>query len=187
MLMSELVTHASAEKCGDLLKVRKPTQGALHKGATLIIMVLFFLKHSTNLLWLGTSTTPEPSSRGKKRAAASDVDSDDAPSDDEKAHPITADVAMELKKLFSSLDEIYQITSRSIEFPEAYNRVRVPMLMLDDKLTDANCAYDEAAAHTLQSGGVACKGCIAVRRWVQRLVSCRVERLDNLFPRLATL
>ena len=49
MLMSELVTHASAEKCGDLLKVRKPTQGALHKGATLIIMVLFFLKHSTNL------------------------------------------------------------------------------------------------------------------------------------------
>ena len=54
MLMSELVTHASAEKCGDLLKVRKPTQGALHKGATLIIMVLFFLKHSTNLLWLGT-------------------------------------------------------------------------------------------------------------------------------------
>ena len=58
MLMSELVTHASAEKCGDLLKVRKPTQGALHKGATLIIMVLFFLKHSTNLLWLGTSTTP---------------------------------------------------------------------------------------------------------------------------------
>ena len=68
MLMSELVTHASAEKCGDLLKVRKPTQEALHKGATLIIMVLFFLKHSTNLLWLGTSTTPEPSSRGKKRA-----------------------------------------------------------------------------------------------------------------------
>ena len=66
MLMSELVTHASAEKCGDLLKVRQPTQGALHKGATLIIMVLFFLKHSTNLLWLGTSTTPEPSSRGKK-------------------------------------------------------------------------------------------------------------------------
>ena len=49
MLMSELVTHASAEKCGDLLKVRQPTQGALHKGATLIIMVLFFLKHSTNL------------------------------------------------------------------------------------------------------------------------------------------
>ena len=94
MLMSELVTHASATKCGDLLKVRQPTQGALHKGATLIIMVLFFLKHSTNLLWLGTSTTPEPSSRGKKRAAASDVDSDDAPSDDEKAHPITADVAI---------------------------------------------------------------------------------------------
>ena len=55
MLMSELVTHASAEKCGDLLKVRKPSEGALHKGATLIIMVLFFLKHSTNLLWLGTS------------------------------------------------------------------------------------------------------------------------------------
>ena len=101
--MSELVTHASAEKCGDLLKARKPSQGALHKGATLIIMVLFFLKHSTNLLWLGTSTTPETSGRGKKRAAAaSDVDSDDAPSDDEKAHPITADVAMELKKLFSS-------------------------------------------------------------------------------------
>ena len=113
MLMSELVTHASAEKCGDLLKVRKPTQGALHKGATLIIMVLFFLKHSTNLLWLGTSTPPEPSSRGKKRAAASDVDSDDAPSDDEKAHPITADVAMELKKTFLSLDEIYQILARS--------------------------------------------------------------------------
>ena len=94
MLLSELVTHASAEKCGDLLKVRKPSEGALHKGATLIIMVLYFLKHSTNLLWLGTSTTPEPSSRGKKRAAASDVDSDDAPSDDEKAHPITADVAI---------------------------------------------------------------------------------------------
>ena len=116
MLMSELVTHASAEKCGDLLKVRKPSEGALHKGATLIIMVLFFLKHSTNLLWLGTSTTPEPSSRGKKRAAASDVDSDDAPSDDEKAHPITADVAMELKKTFTSLDEIYQILSRCLNY-----------------------------------------------------------------------
>ena len=110
--------------------------------------MLFFLKHSTNLLWLGTSTTPEPSSRGKKRAAASDVDSDDAVSDDEKAHPITADVAMELKKTFTSLDEIYQILARSIEVPEAYNRVRVPMLMLDDKLTDANCAYEEAASTT---------------------------------------
>ena len=31
--MSELVTHASAEKCDDLLKVRKPSEGALHKGA----------------------------------------------------------------------------------------------------------------------------------------------------------
>ena len=104
--MSELVTHASAEKCGDLLKVSEPSESALHKGATLIIMVLYFLKHSTNLLWLGTSTTPETSGRGKKRAAASDVDSDDAPSDDEKAHPITADVAMELKKLFLSLIHI---------------------------------------------------------------------------------
>ena len=38
--MSELVTHASAEKCDDLLKVRKPTQNALHKGATLRVHVL---------------------------------------------------------------------------------------------------------------------------------------------------
>ena len=167
MLLSELVTHASAEKCDDLLKVRKPTQNALHKGATLIIMVLFFLKHSTNLLWLGTSTTPEPSSRGKKRAAASDVDSDDAPSDDEKSHPITADVAMELKKTFISLDEIYQILARSIEFPEAYNRVRVPMLMLDDKLTDANCAYDEATAATRSTKDNWSRGVREYLEWLQ--------------------
>ena len=45
IMMSEIVNHASAEKCDNLLTAEEPDEDALHKGATLVLMVLFWFKY----------------------------------------------------------------------------------------------------------------------------------------------
>ena len=45
IMMSEIVNHASAEKCDNLLTAEEPDEDALHKGADLVLMVLFWFKY----------------------------------------------------------------------------------------------------------------------------------------------
>ena len=128
IMMSEIVNHASAEKCDNLLTAEEPDEDALHKGADLVLMVLFWFKY-VPLNFLGV--TPNPSGKATEEEIDAACDGGEAASaDDTKTFPITADVALELKKTsgFSGLNEIYLASRDSLNFPEAFNRIRVPML-----------------------------------------------------------
>ena len=129
IMMSEIVNHASAEKCDNLLTAEEPDEDALHKGADLVLMVLFWFKY-VPLNFLGVS--PNPSGKATEEEIDAACDGGEAASaDDTKSFPITADVALELKKTFTGLNEIYLASRDSLNYPEAFNRIRVPMLKLD--------------------------------------------------------
>ena len=146
IMMSEIVNHASAEKCDNLLTAEEPDEDALHKGATLVLMVLFWFKY-VPLNFLGV--TPNPTGKATEEEIDAACDGGEAASaDDTKSFPITADVALELKKTFTGLNEIYLASRDSLNFPEAFNRIRVPMLKLDRVLSSYDCAYDEAGSTT---------------------------------------
>ena len=66
IMMSEIVNHASAEKCDNLLTAEEPDEDALHKGATLVLMVLFWFKY-VPLNFLGVTPNPSAGHRAPEK------------------------------------------------------------------------------------------------------------------------
>ena len=112
LLFSELILHASTQHCDNLRTADEPSADALNSGATLIIMALYWLHQTVKKNWLATSSETSGTRGATKAEIDAACDEQDTESAD-AAVALTADAAIELKKTFAALDEIWEILKAS--------------------------------------------------------------------------
>ena len=109
MMFSELLDHITKDAVDDLFDA-DPSETALKIGAQLILQIFFWMKENIESHMLGTSE--DTSTRAATRAEMDALERED------EAVPLTADVAVELRRILLHVYAIFEILDQNEDFEE---------------------------------------------------------------------
>ena len=109
MMFSELLDHITNDAVDDLFNA-DPSEEALKKGAQLIVQIFFWMKENIQSHMLGTSE--DTSTRAATRAEMETLERED------EAVPLTADVAVELRRILQHVYAVFEILDQNEDFEE---------------------------------------------------------------------
>ena len=120
MMFSELLDHITKDAVDDLFDA-DPSEEALKKGAELIVQIFFWMKENIESHMLGTSE--DTSTRAATRAEMETLERED------EAVPLTADVAVELRRILQHVYAVFEILDQNEDFEEPAGEVRPTALL----------------------------------------------------------
>ena len=109
MMFSELLDHITKDAVDDLFDA-DPSETALKIGAQLIVQIFFWMKENIESHMLGTSE--DTSTRAATRAEMETLERED------EAVPLTADVAVELRRILQHVYAVFEILDQNEDFEE---------------------------------------------------------------------
>ena len=116
-MFSELIDHITATAVDDLFG-EDPSETALMQGAQLILQTFFWMKENIEPIMLGTSE--DTGTRAATRAEMETLERDEEPV------PLTADVAVELRRILQHVYAIFEILDQNEDFEKPAGEVRPP-------------------------------------------------------------
>ena len=132
MMFSELLDHITKDAVDDLFDA-DPSETALKIGAQLIVQIFFWMKENIQSHMLGTSE--DTSTRAATRAEMETLERED------EAVPLTADVAVELRRILQHVYAVFEIAPRA-RHPRS--RQNFPQLTRCQNLCREACASSAA-------------------------------------------
>ena len=139
MMFSELLDHITNDAVDDLFNA-DPSEEALKKGAQLIVQIFFWMKENIQSHMLGTSE--DTSTRAATRAEMETLERED------EAVPLTADVAVELRRILQHVYAVFEILDQNEDFEEPAGEVRPIVRRLNNNLKDAGVSIHASIADT---------------------------------------
>jgi len=122
MMFSELLDHITKDAVDDLFDA-DPSETALKIGAQLIVQIFFWMKENIESHMLGTSE--DTSTRAATRAEMDAMERDDDPV------PLTADVAVELRRILQHVYAIFEILDQNEDFEEPAGEISILVIFVD--------------------------------------------------------
>ena len=162
MMFSELLDHITKDAVDDLFDA-DPSETALKIGAQLIVQIFFWMKENIESHMLGTSE--DTSTRAATRAEMETLERED------EAVPLTADVAVELRRILQHVYAIFEILDQNEDFEEPAGEVRPIVRRLNNNLKDAGISLNASISDTKAETKNAweSKGIVALLRTDTRL------------------
>ena len=139
MMFSELLDHITKDAVDDLFEA-DPSETALKIGAQLIVQIFFWMKENIESHMLGTSE--DTSTRAATRAEMETLERED------EAVPLTADVAVELRRILQHVYAIFEILDQNEDFEEPAAEVRPMVRRLNNNLKDAGVSLNASISDT---------------------------------------
>ena len=156
MMFSELLDHITKDAVDDLFDA-DPSETALKIGAQLIVQIFFWMKENIESHMLGTSE--DTSTRAATRAEMETLERED------EAVPLTADVAVELRRILQHVYAIFEILDQNEDFEEPAAEVRPMVRRLNNNLKDAGISLNASISDTKAAKDCYATACVLPFTW----------------------